>query len=237
MESRFGMGKRGFTLIELLVVIAIIAILAAIMVPVVPSARESARKATCTSNLKQTGAAFMMYAQDWDDLLPAQTKSWAMTWYWEQGWFFKLKDYAPLGTFSDFSGDVGLGWYNSKVTLFLCPSVVGNIADPRFNGPFGISYIMNGQIGDTPLTNVRKPAEIVIFRDWKMADRYQCYCIPWINPLTKKLVVDWTYDQGVPQFSEFPHHNTANVVFGDGHVGPVRKGQFTEKMFDPTKQD
>ena len=61
--------KSGFTLIELLVVIAIIAILAAILFPVFARARENARKSSCSSNMKQIGTAFMMYAQDWDERL------------------------------------------------------------------------------------------------------------------------------------------------------------------------
>jgi prepilin-type N-terminal cleavage/methylation domain-containing protein len=63
--------SRGFTLIELLVVIAIIAILAAILFPVFARAREAARKATCLSNLKQIDLAALMYAQDYDEVLPA----------------------------------------------------------------------------------------------------------------------------------------------------------------------
>jgi len=54
----------------LLVVIAIIAILAAILFPVFAQARDSARKATCQSNLKQFGAAFLMYQNDYDGLSP-----------------------------------------------------------------------------------------------------------------------------------------------------------------------
>jgi prepilin-type processing-associated H-X9-DG protein len=57
-------------LIELLVVIAIIAILAAILFPVFARAREAARKATCISNLKQIALAAIMYAQDYDEVLP-----------------------------------------------------------------------------------------------------------------------------------------------------------------------
>jgi prepilin-type N-terminal cleavage/methylation domain-containing protein/prepilin-type processing-associated H-X9-DG protein len=60
----------GFTLIELLVVIAIIAILAAILFPVFAQARAKARQATCTSNLKQIGLAFLMYVQDYDETMP-----------------------------------------------------------------------------------------------------------------------------------------------------------------------
>ncbi|HUT74749.1 MAG TPA: prepilin-type N-terminal cleavage/methylation domain-containing protein [Armatimonadota bacterium] len=63
--------NRGFTLIELLVVIAIIAILAAILFPVFARAREAARKATCLSNVRQITLACLMYANDYDDCLPA----------------------------------------------------------------------------------------------------------------------------------------------------------------------
>jgi prepilin-type processing-associated H-X9-DG protein len=58
-------------LIELLVVTAIIAILAAILFPVFARVREAARKATCISNLKQIALAAIMYAQDYDEVLPA----------------------------------------------------------------------------------------------------------------------------------------------------------------------
>ena len=59
------MKSRGFTLIELLVVIAIIAILAAILFPVFTSARESARAATCQSNLSQLLKACALYEDDY----------------------------------------------------------------------------------------------------------------------------------------------------------------------------
>jgi len=67
------MRKKAFTLIELLVVIAIISILAAILFPVFARARESARRASCLSNMKQLGLGMMMYVQDYDGLYFARS--------------------------------------------------------------------------------------------------------------------------------------------------------------------
>jgi prepilin-type N-terminal cleavage/methylation domain-containing protein/prepilin-type processing-associated H-X9-DG protein len=133
------MKKNAFTLIELLVVIAIIAILAAILFPVFAQARESARKTSCLSNIKQISLGFIMYAQDYDEtMLTCQ---------------YGGNNNDPWYPWVDWPNTPGNGWmagfytplqpYIKNVQILQCPSQDTN---GRWYGDTGISYMYNEYI-------------------------------------------------------------------------------------------
>lgn len=62
--------RRGFTLIELLVVITIIATLMSLILPAVQSARASARRAQCLSQMRQIGMAMVNFSSNNGGKLP-----------------------------------------------------------------------------------------------------------------------------------------------------------------------
>ena len=66
-------GGKGFTLIELLVVIAIIAILAGMLLPALARAKETAKRISCTNNIRQLGLSAIMYCGENEGRFPPRS--------------------------------------------------------------------------------------------------------------------------------------------------------------------
>lgn len=174
--------RRGFTLIELLVVIAIIAILAAILFPVFARAREAARKAACQSNLKQIATGFMMYTQDYDEMMPPWTANAAGRY---PGGLFSLQWMYPnlVGPYIKNGVDPSTGALGG---VFACPSTkaaLGTIANTyAYNyyvlgglsilstanrpAPYDASYNQ-----PAPVAALQQPAEIYLIHDGAQLSR------------------------------------------------------------------
>jgi prepilin-type N-terminal cleavage/methylation domain-containing protein/prepilin-type processing-associated H-X9-DG protein len=130
--------RQGFTLIELLVVIAIIAVLIALLLPAVQSAREAARRAQCTNNLKQVTLALHNYHTAIGSFptgsIPGPTYSTTYLTGWAT-WgplalMLPFMDQTPIYSSCNFSWGLagGFGYQINmtpvltKISSFLCPS-------------------------------------------------------------------------------------------------------------------
>ncbi len=120
------MKRASFTLIELLVVIAIIAILAGMLLPALNKARETAKQASCSSNLKQIGLGYIGYAGDYADwLVPSEFQMTSSGPYDNNSGYWWYRVLQVLKYTGKNGGTTGSGSFKVETAtkgLFVCPA-------------------------------------------------------------------------------------------------------------------
>lgn len=221
--------KSAFTLIELLVVIAIIAILAAILFPVFAQAREKARQASCTSNLKQIGLALLMYVQDYDEVYPNRR-------------FEPFDASNNNARYDDNSWRSVIQPYIKNTQLLVCPSNPDKDT-PSWDPEFPVSYAANftdpgavpvdgkgrGLFGQhrspgVSLAEIARPSELIAITEIEK--------VPWVTFVVDRgdLTHTWTAGKynGQTMTNVYSnalfkgHSGMTNYVFADGHVKAFR---------------
>ncbi len=218
---------RGFTLIELLVVMGIIAILAAVSWSALNSAISHARTAKCASNLRNIGAAMIMFAGDNNGNLP---ESGSIIAYnakdpvtGQYGWTQQLEPYLGVGSAVENA---------SGGSIFQCPDrnlIPTNKYYSYFNGSHAAQAQLGG-FGPVSLIKIRSPSSYIMAGDIAFPGSFS------VDDCDKD---DYTQD---PAFNGYTaamaaagtvtsitiHGGSVNLVFADGHVENARS-------FDNTK--
>lgn len=224
------MRKHAFTLMELLVVLAVMALLAGILLPVLARARESARKATCQSNLKQIGMAFQLYLNDYDAHYPCNGDP---NLWMGRNWRVPIQDYLPGGRMRSLPPGYRDSIQVKHSEVLLCPSDSRAMQSwERTSYAYAAAFFHSAQQMDglaSLLANSTCANASAIVSALRALPTWAQNESAVVFPAQKALVAEWlsNHEPFAGDCGFWSWQGSANYLFADGHVKYLRRRQIT----------
>lgn len=209
--------REAFTLMELLICVSLIALLMGLLSPVLKNARDAAKKAACTNNLRNIGHAAIMYANENGGWLPHSGNADMPVITPNQTWKWLIAPYLGISSPSK---------QQLENNVFRCPAqknpTCGTVArgDNGFYGGYGWNFLYLGwrdavTSGTKPwinLSQVGNPAQTIMAGDTSDYQANGAY------PARVFYLYDSDASGELSLSQSYRHNGGGNYLWVDGHV-------------------